>query len=255
MEKRFPGSARHIRKLREKGTTIESALFLGAVPVVLVGLFSWSSHRWICSPVVSIATQCWGGGSQGLDRCLRKILTADWGGVVMTFAGCSVTSFVLTLAVKRPHLQLHLLAPSMSRLTPTAWIGRLRRLPIQLIGSLSALFLGSLVAWWIAEYFIQRGFFPLSNTGVNELLYRLSVGIGFFLASVGAASFGTGWWRFRWQTMMTGQEVRQEQRDEFGDPLVRGQQRSLQRAMLREELVKAVKRSSVVIVARANRVR
>jgi flagellar biosynthesis protein FlhB len=255
MEKRFPGSARHIKKLRENGTTVESAQFLGSVSVVLVGVLSWSSHRWICSPVVSIATQCWGGGAQALDSCLRNILTEDWGGIGMIFAGCSVVSCLLMVAIKRPRLQLDRVAPSMSRLTPTAWIGRLRRLPLQLIGSLSALSLGFLVSWWIAGDFIQRGFFSLSDTGVHALLFRSSVGIGLFLALVGAASFSTGWWRFRWQTMMTGQEVRQEQRDECGDPLVRGQQRGLHRAMLREDLVRAVKRSSVVIVARANCVR
>jgi flagellar biosynthesis protein FlhB len=70
--------------------------------------------------------------------------------------------------------------------------------------------------------------------------------------------FGVGelFWakrRFKREQGMTHQEMKEEMKEDYGDPHVRSERRSLQEALLLETLPQRVKQSRVIIAAPSER--
>lgn len=253
MEKRFAGSERHIDRLRRKGLSLEAPLLFSGITLLSLGIAAFLAIRRIIIPFSGLTVRCWGESEAGLVGCLSGVMDAGWIELGELLGVGSLVSLLFSWWVRRPRLQLHQLGIDGSRLSPLQWVERLKRAPVFFLGYSVALIGSGGIIFWVSQGDIVHGFLPATANDGMSLLVRAALGAAAVIGGVGAVSGGMGIWQFRQKTRMTDQEVRQEHRDDSGDPLVKGQQRNLHHAMLHEELVKAVQRSSVVFVSPTQR--
>lgn len=79
---------------------------------------------------------------------------------------------------------------------------------------------------------------------VRRLLWQGSIGLLF----VGSADYGLQWWRHYSGLKMTKQEARDEGKSSEGSPEMKGRVRKIQREMVKQRMLKAVKTATVVVV-------
>lgn len=141
------------------------------------------------------------------------------------------------------------------RLSPMAGFGRLfsLRSVVELVKSVLKV---SVIAWvgvmairheigglpQLVQYDLN-GF--LGMTG--DLAFKMTLWIGLTIAVIAAADYA--YQRFEWERSlrMTKEEIKQEQRETEGDPLLKSRVRSLQRQMARNRMMAAVPKADVVI--------
>jgi flagellar biosynthetic protein FlhB len=88
---------------------------------------------------------------------------------------------------------------------------------------------------------------PETFAAVGALVYQLGLRAGFVLLLLAALDYGYGWYKHEKSLKMTKQEVRDEFRDQEGDPMVKGQRRRAARALLQRHLAVEVPRADVVV--------
>lgn len=88
---------------------------------------------------------------------------------------------------------------------------------------------------------------PQILTHVGKLLYELGLRIGAILLVTAAADYGYGWYRHEKSMKMTKQEIKDEYRQQEGDPMVKSQRRRAARAMLQKHIAKEVPTADVVV--------
>ncbi len=85
----------------------------------------------------------------------------------------------------------------------------------------------------------------LAATG--QLLYDLALRAGGVLTVVALLDYAYGWYKHEKSLRMTKQEVKDEYRQQEGDPLVKGQRRRASRALLQKRIATEVPRADVVV--------
>jgi flagellar biosynthetic protein FlhB len=81
----------------------------------------------------------------------------------------------------------------------------------------------------------------------GEMVLRLGYRIGFLLLVMAALDYGFQRWEYERNLRMTHQEVREELKQQEGDPLIRARVRSLQREMSRRRMMSDVPKADVVV--------
>jgi flagellar biosynthetic protein FlhB len=90
---------------------------------------------------------------------------------------------------------------------------------------------------------------PLQTVAVKlgETLYSLAFRCGIVLLSLAAADYGYSWYKHEKSLRMTKQEIRDEHKQQEGDPLIKGQIRRVARALAQRRSLAEVPTASVVI--------
>lgn len=90
---------------------------------------------------------------------------------------------------------------------------------------------------------------PLPSVAVKlgETLYSLAFRCGAVLLGLAAADYGYAWYKHEKSLRMTKQEIRDEYKNQEGDPMVKGQRRRAARALLQKRSLAQVPTASVVI--------
>lgn len=90
---------------------------------------------------------------------------------------------------------------------------------------------------------------PLPTVAVKlgETLYSLAFRCGLVLLSLAAADYGYSWYKHEKSLRMTKQEIRDEYKQQEGDPLIKGQIRRAARALAQRRSLAEVPTASVVI--------
>jgi type III secretion protein U len=168
------------------------------------------------------------------------------------WVGALIASFVQSGFVFTPSL----LGPDASRISPVAGLKRL----------VSSQRLFALVRACVLLSVVALLFLALLREGVSVLVYwpraRWDVGLNAWAEVVGAR--GLSWvlvlagyavldwslaaWRHRRELKMSREEVRREQRESEGDPLIKGQRRALHRALIGAAVARGVRSANVVVV-------
>jgi flagellar biosynthetic protein FlhB len=226
---------------------------------------------------LAVAALGWGSGAliQGFEQCQRGLIIAAFrrdlalghlSGIiaellrgplrVMASAGAVLllssfgmhllqTGFAIT--PKRLHMDF-------SRLSPA---GRLRELPGEnLRETIKALVLFPVFAWvcWAVIGPNLEGLLRLPRQSPASAAALVGASVQSLLGQAALALLALGAWdyfrqrqRLYGQLRMTKQEVRQEQKDLEGNPLIKARFRRLQREMMRRRMISRVPKSSVVI--------
>jgi flagellar biosynthesis protein FlhB len=82
---------------------------------------------------------------------------------------------------------------------------------------------------------------------VGDLLYRLGLRAGSVVLVFAVADYGYGWYKHEKSLKMTKQEIKDEYRQQEGDPMVKGQRRRMARAMLQRHIAAEVPKADVVV--------
>jgi flagellar biosynthesis protein FlhB len=198
----------------------------------------------------------------------RQVNVSDTGRIFKDFAtGLAAVSVPIALAAAlggigaglleagfRPRLELA--APKWSRLNP---VGKLQQLFSLRQGSVNAIMaLLRVAAVAAVAYSVIKGDFPglarVSRTElssgllfVGRLVLRITVGCIMALAVLALLDYGQSWRRLQRELMMTRQELKEELRQQEGDPKVKGRIRQRARELAKRGIAKEVRRADVVV--------
>jgi len=154
----------------------------------------------------------------------------------------------------RPRLELA--APKWSRLDPTGKIMQLFSLKQGSISAIMALLRVAAVAA-VAYWVIKSEFAGLARVSrtelssgllfIGHLIMRIAVGCVVALGVLSALDYGVSWRRLRGELMMSRQELKEELRQQEGDPRVRAKIRLRARELAKRGIAKEVRRSDVIV--------
>jgi flagellar biosynthetic protein FlhB len=90
---------------------------------------------------------------------------------------------------------------------------------------------------------------PLSTVALKlgETIYTIAFRCGLVMTIMAAADYGYAWYKNEKSMKMTKQEVRQEFKEQEGDPMIKGQRRRNARMLLQKRSLAAVPTASVII--------
>ena len=149
-----------------------------------------------------------------------------------------------------------LAAPNLQRLDPTSKLKQLFSFKQGGTNALLAMLRVAVVA--AVAYGILKSEFPalarLSRTElssglqlVGHIMLRVSVGCFLALAVLSLLDYGQSWWRLHQELMMSRQELKEELRQQEGDPKIKARIRARARELAKRGIAKEVKRSDVVV--------
>lgn len=154
------------------------------------------------------------------------------------------------------HPKFELAAPNWKRLDPTSKLTQLFSPKQGSVNALLALLRVTVVS--AVAYGIIKSEFPalarLSRTElasglhvVGHIMLRVSVGSFLALAALSLLDYGQSWWRLHQELMMSRQELKEELRQQEGDPKVKARIRARARELAKKGIAKEVKRSDVIV--------
>jgi flagellar biosynthetic protein FlhB len=82
---------------------------------------------------------------------------------------------------------------------------------------------------------------------LGDTLYSLALRCGLVLLAFSAADYGYAWYKHEKSIRMSKQEIRDEFKEQEGDPMVKGQRRRAGRALAQRRSLEAVPTASVVV--------
>lgn len=169
----------------------------------------------------------------------------------MTFLAALVEPIVLGGLV----FSSKVLTPDFSKLNPLSGMGRI--FSMQGVGELikavlKSLLVGSVVYWIVTHHYGE--FFALSAQSVESglaslghLILLAAMTLLGGVALVAAIDVPFQLWQYYSRMRMTKEEVRQEGKEQEGDPQVKGRIRSQQREMARRRMMSEVPNANVVV--------
>ncbi len=200
-----------------------------------------------------------GPGAGDPAKAVELLRNTGWSS--MKIIGVLASGFsVAVLAVAglqgRGMFTLQPLAPKFERLNPLANAKRLfsTQPVVDLLKSLAKM---GIVGWAVSGVLVQ-GWGNLSDLGnrdlmamfpvVQQLTVRMLRNAGLAYLALAALDYAYQLWQHEKSLKMSKEEVRQENKQNEGDPLLKHRMRSLARARIRRQMFEDVKKADVVIV-------
>lgn len=261
LEKTEPASQRRIEKAREDGHVPQSRE-LSTFLVLLAGaMMLWVSSQWMVQRSVVMLEK---GLSFGRTEVFRQeymyeqLMRLSWDAllvltpllVVMIVAALAAPVLVGGMIFSGKAFQ-----PDFSRMNPISGITRIFSLHgvAELVkGVLKSALVGSVCAWVIWTHRLE--ILALMNMPVESglsafghLLLVSVISIVAGLALVAGIDVPFQLWRYYDQLKMTKEELKQEYKEQEGDPQLKGRIRARQREMAKRRMMAAVPKADVVV--------
>ncbi|MBM4363275.1 MAG: EscU/YscU/HrcU family type III secretion system export apparatus switch protein [Deltaproteobacteria bacterium] len=167
-----------------------------------------------------------------------------------------VLAFAVGVAEAGYEPRLELAAPKWSRLDPIARLGSMFS-PREMAGNVGILLLKVIaVSVVVAEILedelplltrLARAPLPAAATAVASSVYRLALWASLTLVVIGVLDYLQNWFSHEKRIRMSRQELKEEFKQQEGDPQVKGKQRARAREAARRGLAKALRASDVVV--------
>jgi flagellar biosynthesis protein FlhB len=252
-EKRFPPSAERIRKARNDGKVVKSQLLTNAFTFLAL------------IPVLSLSVVWFKRGT--LIHWLNyKVLLAGDALISATVTALEISALVL-ISVMATALCVHFLQTralfcsaaafqGFRRLHPRSFATRVfdaaKEAPLGVLRALMIVTVAAPVLWSFvhsAALLVSANQEQLSAAimdGLKEVVGRITA----VLLVLGVSAYGFAYRKNQRGLMMTLEEVRQEQREDQGDPHVRSFRKAEAQAISLADLERRVKQAKVVVVRR-----
>jgi type III secretion protein U len=258
-EKTEQPTNKRLRDARKKGQVAHSKEISSTA--LLLGLFAYFyiGSDWIYCRLIELietpAEFCQTPFNEAMPQVFISVTTSA-GLLLMPPVG-----IVLVLGIAANYLQVgpvfsaEPIAPKLSKLNPIEKLKQIFSMKnfIEFVKSvIKVVFLGVLIYILIRNALQSLVYIPYDGLeGVlqllNALLFRLATFTGFAYITIAAADFYFQRKQHIKQLMMTKQEVKQEHKENEGDPQIKGKRRQLHREMANGEVEKRVKKSTVLV--------
>ncbi|MBV2235143.1 MAG: flagellar type III secretion system protein FlhB [Sterolibacterium sp.] len=261
LERTEPASSRRLEQAREDGR-VPNSRELSAFMVLLAGVsILWMMGGWFAQQAKQLLRH---GLSFGRDQAFDSHALSN------AFLSLSVEAMVLLAplflvavvgALAGPLMlggvvfSSKALAPDFNRINPLSGLKRIFSVqgPAELVKSvLKALLVGSVVYWVVAHQ--QGALFallsqPLERSVISfvDILLFAMLALVSGVALIAAIDVPFQLWQYHSKLRMTKEEVRQEHKEQEGDPQVKGRIRSQQREMARRRMMADVPKADVVV--------
>jgi flagellar biosynthesis protein FlhB len=254
-QKQYEASAKKLRQAREKGDIPKSSLLTQGVVIAggCITILTMFSSVWVRIP--SLVQYCFVEGFQEPQR-VAWLIGIEGAKVVFGFFAVVITLAVFVELVQvgvmwRPQLAL----PDLNRLNPVSGMskifGGIKKILFDFIKA--GVVVG--LAWWVFRDAASLGLESVWNVtgaaqdawGLVEKIIRVSLGIFGVFAAI---EFFKTRSEYRKKHSMSREDMRQENKDEDGNPEVKGHRRHLHRAMIMQDLVTRVRKSKMIVVAK-----
>lgn len=261
LEKTEPASERRLEKAREEGQVPRSRDLAACASLLAGGLLLWASGASLQSAFALLLKDSLSfprelafepallleHGSHALGRVLWAML--PFGAVVL------VAVIVSPLLVGGWLFTAKAVAPKFDRLDPIAGIGRMFSLHSlgELGKALAKTLLVGAAAWYVvrshAEELFALAQAPVGSGDVSlgHLLFAAFAAMAGMLALVAAVDVPWQRWQHAKKLMMTREEVRQEHKEQEGNPEIKGRIRAQQREMARRRMMAEVPKADVIV--------
>ncbi|HEY4130644.1 MAG TPA: EscU/YscU/HrcU family type III secretion system export apparatus switch protein [Gemmatimonadaceae bacterium] len=171
-------------------------------------------------------------------------------------AALTIGSFVMAALQARGVLSLKPITPQFSRINPLENVKNLigMRQIVELLKQLGKMTIVGIAVWASIKTALPEAI-ALSQTTPLAFMYvvkrygvRMLATAGGAYLSLAAGDYIWQWWQFEKQLRMTKEEVKQEMKQQDGDPHVKQRRRSIARQYARKQMMKDVPKADVVIV-------
>ncbi len=191
-----------------------------------------------------------------LDDALARCLGAALGAVRIVWPFLVVPAVIALatgLAQSRLALSLDAVTPKWERIDPAQGFRRLLsgRSAVDALRAMLKLAAVGTVAW-----LTLRGDWQLLTNGgqggaavsaLGRVLWDLWLRVGVVFLLIAAADYGYQWWYHEKSLRMTKQEVKQEAKEQEGNPQLRARLRQLHRQMAARRMIAEVRKADVVL--------
>ncbi len=262
LERTEPASSRRLEQAREEGRVPQSRE-LSAFLVLLAGAGSvWSMGGWYVQHASDILRHGLSFGAQAAFD--RDALANTFVSLSKEAALLLAPIFLLTIiAAIASRLALaggfvfspKALQPDFNRLNPLSGIKRIfsvQGVAEMVKAILKALLIGGVVYWVVTRQ--QDGLFSLLDQPLERGLLSFGQMFEFALlalvagvALVAAIDVPFQLWQYYSKLRMTREEVRQEHKEQEGDPQLKGRIRSQQREIARRRMMSEVPKANVIV--------
>jgi flagellar biosynthetic protein FlhB len=250
-----------IEKAREQGQVAKSQDFNGAVIVGTTYMMTLWAGQYAYQTIVSISTELWGKpftkaltvtSSLGLINDLVLVMVL----IMLPFIGAMMVTGVLgNLVQVKPLFAIQAIQPKFDKINPVNGFKRLWSLR-SVIEVVKALLKMGIIGW--ASFSIIDGhvheLWGLSSMSLNEALSVLSGIMGhvalwvvIILTVLGIADWWYQAYELEKQLRMSKQDIKDERKNQEGNPLLKGRIRQIGREMSRKRQLSAVPTADVIV--------
>jgi len=179
------------------------------------------------------------------------------GGIILlpTFAGTVFFAAASNIAQTGFLFTTEPLRPNFEKLNPVAGVKKLfsSQSLVELVKAVIKFALVGFIAWRVIRREVP--FLPeiIEKTPEEIIFYLLRIGssillqCGLLLLLLAAGDYAFQWWSFEKSIRMTKEEIKEEYRQQEGDPAVKSRIRSIQREKARRRIMQEVPKADVVI--------
>ena len=261
LEKTEPASERRLQQAREDGQVPRSRELVACASLLAGGLLLWTTGASLQSALALLLKDTL---SFPREFAFEPALLLEHGSHVLgrvLWALLPFAAVVLAAVIVSPLLvggwlfSAKALAPKFDRLDPVAGIARM--FSLQSLGelgkALAKTVLVGAAAWYVvrshADDVFALAMVPVGagDLSLGHLLFVAFASMVGVLALVAAADVPWQRWRHAKQLMMTREEVRQEHKEQEGNPEIKGRIRAQQREMARRRMMADVPKADVVV--------
>jgi flagellar biosynthesis protein FlhB len=251
-EKSFAPSEKKLRKAREDGKVLKSSV-VTQVAVMFGVIIGISASVWLrLEQFQELMSFSLTQGFTSPTQCL-KLFIMEFGVIVTVSLGCGAAAGVAAeLCQVGFSPEVGLLAPKSERLDPVAGAMRLFS-GFKDLG----IVLAKAVILAIASYFavvplVDQAPFMITHTSSlawgGQMLIKVSWQVAGALICIAALDYFVVRRRFYKEMSMSHQEVREEYKEDDGDPHLKHARKAMHHELLFQDMVARVKRAKVIVV-------
>lgn len=253
-DRQFEPTPERLRKARKEGKSPRSPLFTGSVLFlsVVLGLFHFPGNNWVR---IKLLVEClWSQEFTNAGECGRVAVVDSIQILIIFLLGILVLSVSITALQVGKVWVPAVLIPDLKRISPASGFERFlgsfkgagASLCLLLSASMAGAGLTAVVVMGLARYHELFLFQQVSAAG-EDLRWLLNT-VAIIALAGGCVELLRKRYQYRQQVFMDYQEMRREQREQDGDPHLKAHRRSLHQALAREEMIRQIKKSRVILV-------
>ncbi len=261
LEKTEPASQRRLEQAREEGDIPRSRELAACASLLAGGLLLWMMGSHLQGELSDVLRE---GLSLSRELAYEPTLLLEHGGHLAGRALWALLPFaaiLLAVVIAAPLLvggwlfSVKSFSPRFDRLDPVAGIARM--FSLHALGELgkavakSALLgvVGTLVVLRQTDALVGMAVLPAGSgdSQLGHLMFTAFAAMAGVLAVIAAIDVPWQRWQYAKKLMMTREEVRQEHKEQEGNPEIKGRIRAQQREMARRRMMAEVPKADVVV--------